>query len=229
MLGYPIGLLVLVVLAILVFFGVLQRVLDRMYLKDSTALMFIAAIIIGSFIDIPIARGDQELIVNVGGALVPLALVVYLWVKAGTTKEKVRSLLAAVATSIGLVIASYFIGVEPGTIVDPLYVFPIVAGLIAYLAGRSRRSAFIAAILGVILYDISHYVWLVSSGTRGTTDIGGGGSFDNTVISALLAVALAELIGETRERLQGGPASRGRDKELLAGLKTPGEGDRDNE
>ena len=227
MFGYPFGLLLLIVISILVFFGVLHRVLDRMRLKDSTALLVIAAIIIGSFITIPVTGGNQSLQINIGGAVIPLIIVIYLWIKAGTVKEKTRAILSALATAIGLQISAFFIGNEPGTLVDPLYVFPIVAGVIAYLAGRSRRSAFIAAVLGVVIYDAAHYVWLVTNGVRGTTNIGGGGSFDSIVIASVIAVALAELIGETRERLQGGPESEGRDPKLLNGLKMPG-GDDDN-
>lgn len=228
MLGYPLGLLVLIVLSILVFFGVLQRVLDRMRMKDSTALLVIAAIIIGSFVDIPLVQGKQAFSINVGGAVIPLILVIYLWIQAGTTKEKIRALLATVLTTIALSVASLFVGYEPGTIIDPLYAYPIIAGLIAYAAGRSRRSAFIAAVAGVVLYDLSHYVWLVSTGTRGSTDIGAGGSFDNIIISAILAVALAELIGETRERLQGGPSTIDRDPSLLRNLSSPKEDDDHN-
>lgn len=216
--GYPFGLLILIVLSILIFFGVFQRVLDRMYLKDSTALLVIAAVIVGSYINIPITSGSQELIINVGGSIIPLAMVIYLWVKAGTNKERIRSVLAAIVAALGITIASFFIGMEPGTIIDPLYAIPIIAGLIGYLAGRSRRSAFIAAVFGITLYDISHYVWLLSNGVRGTTHLGGGGTFDSTVIAAIIAVALAELVGETRERLQGGPSSVGRDPKLLKNL-----------
>ena len=216
--GYPFGLLILIVLSILVFFGVFQRVLDRMRVKDSTALLIIAAIIAGSFINIPIISGRQELIINLGGSLIPMAMVVYLWVKAGTNKEKIRSILASIVTALALTVASFFIGMEPGTLVDPLYLFPIIAGLTGYLAGRSRRSAFIAAVFGTTLYDLAHYVWLLRTGIRGTTHLGGGGTFDSLVIAAIIAVALAELIGETRERLQGGPSSEGRDPSLLKNL-----------
>ena len=205
-------------LTILVFFGVFQRILDRMRLKDSTALLVIAAILVGSYVNIPIIRGKQELLINFGGSIIPMAIVIFLWVKAGTKKEKIRSILAAIVTALGLTIASFFIGMEPGTIVDPLYVFPIIAGLTGYLAGRSRRSAFIAAVFGITLYDVSHYFWLLNMGIRGTTHLGGGGTFDSTVIAAIIAVGLAELIGETRERLQGGPSSEGRDPSLLKNL-----------
>jgi len=35
--------------------------------------------------------------------------------------------------------------------------------------------------------------------------VGGAGVFDQVVIAGVLAVGLAEIVGETRERLGGGP------------------------
>ena len=58
------GLIALVVISILIYFGVAQRALDRLRLTDRAALAVIAAIIIGSFIDIPVS---DRLIINVGG------------------------------------------------------------------------------------------------------------------------------------------------------------------
>jgi len=53
----------------------------------------------------------------------------------------------------------------------------------------------------------------------GTVHIGGAGAFDSIVIAGIIAVILSELIGEGRERLQGGPDSRGRDPNLVKNLK----------
>lgn len=228
LLGYPLGLLLLIVLSILTYFGVFHRVLDRMRLSDGVALQVLAAIVIGTFFDIQIIKGAQSLAVNVGGFLIPLGLVIYLLVKAGTNTEKLRALLAAVITSLAMAIVAGFEGTEPGTAIDSLYLFPIVAGLLAYVAGRSRRASFVAAVLGVQLYDVGNYFWLLFSNTRGTTDLGGGGAFDTTVIAGMLAVALAEIIGESRERLQGGPSSEGRDPELLKNLITVDKEDKDD-
>ena len=52
-----------------------------------------------------------------------------------------------------------------------------------------------------------------------TVAIGGAGIFDTIVIAGFIAVGLAEFVGETRERLQGGPDSRGRDPKLVKNLK----------
>ena len=56
MVNFPAGIIALLVVSILIYFGVAHRVLDRMRLSDKAALAIIAAIIVGSFIDIPFAR-----------------------------------------------------------------------------------------------------------------------------------------------------------------------------
>ena len=53
----PIGMIVLIVVSALIYFGLAQRVLDRMKLSDKGALIVVAALIVGSFITIPITGG----------------------------------------------------------------------------------------------------------------------------------------------------------------------------
>lgn len=221
----PLGLIILLVVSILVYFGVAQRLLDRMRLSDKGALVIIGALIAGSFIDIPISRGNIQVAVNVGGALVPVGLAVYLLVKAGTPKEWMRALGATIITGLVIYLAgSVLMKGDPGeryNLIDPLYVYPLVGGVVAYLAGRSRRSAFIAATLGVLSLDVVHWLWLVNNKIPGNVYIGGAGAFDSIVIAGLIAVLLAEVIGESRERLQGGPSSVNRDPDLLQNLQAP--------
>ena len=84
---------------------------------------------------------------------------------------------------------------------DPLYLVAIVAGLVAYLAGRSRRSAFIAGVMAIILSDLLALIENILIGVRAATVIGGAGFFDAIVISGFIALGLAEIFGETAERL----------------------------
>lgn len=225
MAGYPLGVIALVVVFLLIYFGLAQRVLDRLYLSDKAALALVAATIVGSFINIPLTRGRIVSSINVGGGLIPLGLALYVLYRAGTRKEVARALLAAAVTA-GVVFGlnSWLMrGREPWdfamNILDPLYYYPLVAGGIAYLVGRSRRAAFVAAILGVLALDVIDYLVLAASGVRGTVAIGGAGVMDVSLLSGIVAVLLAELIGEARERLQGGPAAEGRARSLLEGLR----------
>ena len=107
---------------------------------------------------------------------------------------------------------------------DIIYLYPIVAGLVGYLFGRSRKGAFIAAVLGVIFYDISHGIYLINYGIPGLVHFGGGGMYDTVILSGVLAVCLAEFIGETRERLQGGPKDEGHNASVLRNLRNSGTG-----
>ncbi|MDR3563904.1 MAG: DUF1614 domain-containing protein [Negativicutes bacterium] len=202
----PIGMIVLLVVGVLVYFGVAQRILDRMRLTDKQALMVIAAIIVGSFINIPIMRTPVALSINVGGALLPAILSVWLIVKADETVERVRAILASLLVMAAVLLGSRYLPYEPENMfMDPKLIYGIAAGLIAYLAGRSRRSAFAGGTLGIVLSDIAHFVGIYRDGVSGTTAIGGAGAFDVVIISGIVAVMVAELVGETREKLQGGP------------------------
>ena len=90
------GMILLVVLALLSLFGVLQRVLDRMALTDRQALFLVALIFAGGWLpDLRLGMVS----VNIGGALVPFGVCVYLFFHAGTGKERIRCLIASVLTA----------------------------------------------------------------------------------------------------------------------------------
>ncbi len=202
----PIGMIMLLVVGVLVYFGIAHRILDRMRLTDKQALLFIGAVIVGSFIDIPLMRTPVQVSINVGGALLPIVLSIWLIFKADETAERVRAILAALLVAVAVSLGSRYLPYEPENMfLDPKIIYGISAGLIAYLAGRSRRSAFVGGVLGIVLSDIVHMVTIIGLGIPGTTNIGGAGAFDVVMIAGIIAVMIAELVGETREKMQGGP------------------------
>ena len=139
----------------------------------------------------------------------PLILVIYLFAKAGTGIEKLRAGIAAVLSGLGVYLAGRYMPSEPETImIDPNYVYGIIAGIIAYLFGRSRRSSFIAGVLGVILADLAQGIENILRGIPSRIRLGGAGAVDAVVIAGFLAVMLAEVVGELRERIQGGTAKK---------------------
>lgn len=221
---FSIGMIALLIVSALIYFGFAHRVLDRMRLTDRAALAIIAAMIVGSFINIPITTGAVDTSINVGGGIIPIALAIYVLARAGTKKEWFRAILAIIVTATVVYFAGQYSDADPGAgkgwLIDPIFVLPLIAGTVAYVAGRSRRSAFIAATLGVLSLDIINYFFLQSAGIAGAVEIGGAGIFDSIVLSGVIAVLLSEVVGETRERMQGGPATKGRPKELLEGLKS---------
>ncbi|MCL2544998.1 MAG: DUF1614 domain-containing protein [Clostridia bacterium] len=199
-----VGMVALSVLALLILFGVAQRVLDRMHLTDRQALLLVAAIFVGGLIpDIPLGRVS----VNVGGALIPLAVCAYVLMKAGTGKERGRALIGSAVTGVAVYLLGRFLPNEPETIgFDPNYIYGLAAGLVAYVAGRSRRAAFVSGVVGVILADVAVALINWSAGIDQPLRLGGAGMMDAVVISGLLAVLLAEFVGEALERLSTGRA-----------------------
>jgi len=198
-----IGLILLVIAGVLVLLGVGQRVLDRLRLTDRQALFFIALIIAGGFIpDIPVTPLFSF---NIGGALVPLGLCVYLWIKADTTGERVRCIIAALLTGAAVFLLGRLMPDEPEDIViDPGYMHGLAAGVIGYIFGKSRRGAFIAGVVGVMLASTASAVLVWNQGVSQRLVLGGAGAFDVIVMSGLIAVLLSELIGEVLERIKRG-------------------------
>lgn len=205
----PLGLIILFALAGLVLFGAAQRVLDRMYLTDTQALVILGVIFLGSFIDVPVVRGQATVTVNIGGAVIPTALALYVLGRAGTATERMRAVAASLVTAgvIWGVARLTDFGPHGGTpmFLDSLWLFAIVGGIVAYVLGRSRRAAFIAGVLGLVLFQLVDVLLTASAGGTTTLALGGGGFFDAVILSGIISVGLAEIVGETRERLQGGP------------------------
>lgn len=222
--GFPVGVVLLFLAFFLIYMGVAHRVLDRMRLSDRAALLILAGMVVGSFINIRVASFPVAVSLNVGGFLIPVGLAVYVLAYAGSKTEQARAIMAVLAVAATVYFFNSVIGSgDPwhrrGAFMDPLFVYPVVAGVVAYLVGRSRRTAFISAALGVLVLDVVDYFRLLAQGVPGAISLGGAGVFDATVIAGIIAVILAEVFGEARELVQGGPVDTGRAEELVQALK----------
>lgn len=197
-----VGMIVLMAAAILVFFGAAQRVLDKLAMSDRTALVLLALMFLGTLIP-NITLG--QLSIGIGGALVPLGVCVYLLIHAGTARERWRAVIGSLLTGGAIYALSALLPNEPERMrIDPMYLYGLTGGLIAYILGRSRRCAFICGVMGILLSDIATAVVNWSRGIDQTLNLGGAGVFDAVVISGVLGVILAELAGELIERIVRG-------------------------
>ena len=197
------GFILLIGAGLLILFGAGQRVLDRLRLTDRQAILFIVLIIVGGLL--PDIRLTERFAFNIGGALIPLGLCVYLWVKADTFLEKARSVVAALLTGVAVFVLGRVLPADPAEmVVDPTLAYGVAGGLIAYVLGRSRRGAFIAGTVGVILANLAAWGYANAQGANQTLLLGGAGGFDVIVLAGLLAVLLSELVGEVIERVKRG-------------------------
>ena len=193
------GMVLLMIVAVLVYCGLLQRVLDRMYLTDRAALLLIGAMLAGTFLPgIQLGR----ISVNIGGAVIPFGVCVWLFLKADEPLERWRAALGSVITAAAVYGLTLLLPAEPETLpLDPTYFCALLGGAVAWLLGRSRRCAFICGVLGVLLADTAVAIVNWARGIDAALALGGGGIADAAVLSGLLSVLLCELIGEVAERI----------------------------
>jgi uncharacterized membrane protein len=213
--GLLIGLLLLLQI------GLLDTAYRRLGLEPRVAMLVLLASLIGSYVNIPIARLPEAhvvkeaivdwfgmpyyvpqvvdwpgtiLAINVGGALIPVLLSLYLIVH--------DRILAAsvVATAIVAVVVHRLATPIPGVGISvPLFVPPLVAALTAVVLSRRYVAplAYIGGSLGVLIgADLTNLDRLQSLGAP-VASIGGAGTFDGVFVAGIVAVLLSAL-GERR-------------------------------
>ncbi len=201
------GLMLLMILAVLVFCGLLQRVLDRMHLTDRQALWLIGAMLAGTFLP-NLVLGKAA--VNLGGFLIPIGVCIHLFIKADELRERWRTVIGSVLTAAAVYALSAFLPAEAeALLVDPLWLYGLTGGAIAWFLGRSRRAAFVCGVAGVALADAVSAIVAWSNGAQTQLVLGGAGIADATVISGVIAVLFCELVGEAIERFVRGREKRG--------------------
>ena len=210
-----IGMMILIGVSLLILFGVLTRVLDRMALTDRQALFLTAAVFAGGLLP-DLSFGGVTL--NIGGALIPFTVCVYLLLHAGSAKERFRAGAASVIAGAAVFAISVYFPSDPATMpFDPMILYGAASGLIAWLLGRSRRSAFIAGVMGIILSDVISAVSVWMRGVNQPLHLGSAGALDATVFAGITAVLLCELTGEIAERIKTGKASSPREDGAIEG------------
>jgi uncharacterized membrane protein len=207
-------------LFILIEVGVLEYAYHMMGINQRYVLALLLLSLLGSYINIPVYQLPPEKIhgagtifffgipyivpmvskwpgtviaVNLGGAVIPTLLAVYLVVK---NRLYVRAFLGvAVATVIIHLVAYPVRGVG---IAVPILIPPAVATVIALLLSRpyTPALAFIVGTLGTLIgADILNLEKLRGLGAP-VASIGGAGTFDGIFTAGILAVLLATLLSK---------------------------------
>lgn len=134
----------------------------------------------------PEVQTKQVIAINVGGAIIPLLLCVYLLPKA-------PALPTFFATLISVLICFKISKVIPGMgVVIPSLIPPIIAVLLAYIfsPGNKIPVAYISGVLGVLIgADLLHLPYL--GNYPGVMSIGGAGVFDGIFLVGIFSALLA--------------------------------------
>ena len=205
------------ILLLLIQLGALRYAYMRLGLSSRGALLLLFGSLIGSYFNIPIAQlpgqrsvGGQEIYyfgmgyvvpvvaewpgtiiaVNVGGAVIPTVMSVYLLVR------NQLWLPAALATA-GVAIVCYLLSDPiPGLgIAEPVFVPAVTTAIIALLLSRENAAplAYIGGSLGTLLgADLLNLGAIQGLGAP-VASIGGAGTFDGIFLIGIVAVLIASL------------------------------------
>ena len=131
--------------------------------------------------------GETVIAVNLGGAVIPTALAVYLIIRNGIWVTGLVGV--AVLTAVVHLVARPMPGVG---IVSPFFVAPIAAALFAVLAGGHAIAAvaFAAGTLGTLIgADLTNLHRIRGLGAP-VASIGGAGTWDGVFLTGVIAVLL---------------------------------------
>jgi len=206
-------------LVVLVQIHVLQYAYAKLGLSSTAALLLLLASLMGSYFNIPIAELPERevksgqvidffgmryvvplvadwprtvIAVNIGGAVIPSLLSLYL-----VLKNRIWS--AAAVSTLVVTIACYLLAQPvPGIgIAIPSLVPPIIASTVALLLARTNVAAvaYVSGSLGTLIgADLLNLGRIQGLGAP-VVSIGGAGTFDGVFLTGIIAVLLASFSG----------------------------------
>ena len=193
-----VSLIIISVIILLIMFGAGQKILDSLRLSDKEALLILVLICVGLVIP-PIWIGEYFCF-SIGGFLIPLGLSIYLLVSCGWSRDLVRTVVGTILVAGITYLLEWLLPADPEEVlVDNMYVYGVVAGVVAYALGRSRRNAFVSCLFGITLAQFVQWIINMVSGTPSILGLGVGGAFGTYVIAIVIAVAVSEFIGRCVE------------------------------
>jgi len=165
----------------------------RIGIESRWIFSLLAASLIGSGINIPLTRlGGASprtvLAVNLGGALIPCGLSLYLLAQHAPLLPALAAIVA-----VGLIVHRLARSVPGVGVTVPILVPPLVAALagIAFAPAAAPSVAYIAGTFGTLIgADLTNLSGFAASGAP-TASIGGAGTFDSVFVTGILAVLLA--------------------------------------
>jgi uncharacterized membrane protein len=201
---------------IFVWVGVISNVFQAIGLSPNVAFLALLASFLGSYINIPVAEvesgpvpvkdivrhagvvyrvpvryaGAQTTIaINVGGAIVPTLISLYLLSR---FPQIIPATLAGVA--IVTLVVNRFARPIPGIgIATPIFVPPIIAAICGWLLGGHHADsvAYVSGVLGTLIgADLMNIAKVKGLGAP-VASIGGAGTFDGIFLTGIVAVLLA--------------------------------------
>lgn len=188
-----IGLILLAILAILIFFGLAERFFRQLGINNWLAFLFVLALVIGAIV--PNITIGKVFSLNVGGFLVPLVIMTVLMLIMKSGSEILRGILGII--SVASVAVATRMLIEPtigALILASSLIIGFVGGMVAFLVGQSRLAALASAMGGIVLGDIIiNFLYTFVIGGYNFS-LGSLGVFDSIIIASIFSILLYEAV-----------------------------------
>jgi len=214
--------LFVIVLIVTVAVRALRRAYESLGLSPGGAMMLLFGSLLGSYFNIPvaelpnepmqsdkvvdffglqytvpaIAEGGTIIAINVGGAVIPAAMSLYLL----ATRQ--LWLTGAIATAVVAVVLHLLATPVPGVgIAVPVFLPAIIAALVSLLLSRKDAAplAYISGSMGTLIgADLTNLDKVAGLGAP-VASIGGAGTFDGIFLTGIVAVLLAGFVSPRRQ------------------------------
>ena len=202
------GLLLLVpFLSFLGFFNILHFGFEKLGLGPISANLFLVAILFGSLFNVPLTRLKRKYVqrsyffgmvnrpgielsgisINVGGAIVPILLSIYLLFK-------VPFEITAIITILMIIITHSLARPSPRGILLPAFIPPLFSAILAliFVPHFAAPVSFISGVLGTLIgADLLNLPKIANR--EGILSIGGAGVFDGIFLVGITSVILTSL------------------------------------
>lgn len=198
-----VSLIIVSIIILLIMFGAGQKILDNLRLNDKEALVILVLICIGLLIP-PIWIGEYFCF-SIGGFLIPMGLSIYLLISCGWSRDLLRVFFGTLLVGAIIYGLEWILPADPeNVLIDNMYVYGIVGGIVAYVLGRSRRNAFVSCLFGITLAQLVQWIINFVNDTPSILGLGVGGAFGTYVVAIIISVAVAEFLGRCFESAYGG-------------------------
>jgi len=140
--------------------------------------------------EVPV-RYESGLAINLGGAIIPLILSIYLLLR-------VPLWPVAIATVVMIIICKFMTRAVPGRgLAIPMFIPPILAALLAILLAREFAApcAYISGVLGTLIGGDLLNLGKARKLGAGMVSIGGAGVFDGIFLVGIVSVLLTAFFG----------------------------------
>jgi uncharacterized membrane protein len=215
---YAIVIGILLALFIFIEIGVLRYAYMRIGLSSRAGMLVLLGSLLGSYVNIPVAQLPEEhvatnevidffgmryvlpivtdwpgtiIAVNVGGAVIPTLLSIYL-----LARNRIWLLGAAGTVIVAVVVHLLAYPVHGVGIAEPVFVPPLVTAVVAIVLSRRFAGplAYISGSLGTLIGADLTNLYRVQGLGAPVASIGGAGTFDGIFVTGILAVLLASIV-----------------------------------